>query len=1250
MTYPRTVVNDVLVDGGKLDAIPSLSTFPSNVGKFMKVKSETEFEFDDINDNFQYKTTVTVGTSDADYVCDGVDDQVQIQEAIDYVSSLGGGIIRVKKGTYNLGIQYADVDYEEEGNLFNISIVLKSKCRLVGDGIENTIFKIDYIDKNYPLGISIENYTETVFDDQDHDMSVEDISFYGNAENFTPNSYQGGTFFYPRSCNNVMVKDCSAYNTLGTSFKAQNSSFLSYIRCRVYEAGRYANNVGQGIFTVGCDNVYLEHCYTQDTYGNGFRVQGGNNIVYNNLFVNGTQVKTIGREGMKFDYDITNLKIINPIILNATKHGIIVQADAGKVVENVSIINPIIKLTDLVYSGSGVNVAVNPLGTLTNFHLEGGDITTSIYTGYPFWLDSDGGIVQDCSIRNCVFDGGGISQSALVMEYPIGWTIENNTFRNSTTSAAGSLVNLYRGTNFTFRGNKLYGGNDRGLWIRSLSSEDVFVNDNYIDTDSPKSIEWTGNVNTGTFLRNTVKDAKTVVFSATTTNFLTDGIINYTETISANGALNPFASKSLIDTTSGSTTNTLAIAQEGMCKTITMITDGGDATLTPSSVNGYTSIVFNDVGDTVELLFTNGKWNIVSYYGCTINGGTNYLSDSTGLKLDQTTPQTTVGTFTFPAVAVTNNLTVDTNTLFVDATNNRVGIGTTTPDYKFTIIGTGVTDMIRTDIGIDIKRVSAPASVTGAIQAGAGLEVGRYYYRVSYLTALGESTPKISAAINTTAGNQQILLTLPVSTDHRVTGRRIYRCRVDDFSYLMAKLIDINNNTDTTYLDSTPDASLPSSTNEAYYKVNTTTRYITVEGQTAMNIDSQLTTLGFEAGNSILGGVGGENTYIGYRSGSANSTSGRQTFIGSASGRNASGADKICVGVESGGNSTSSNTIHVGDFSGSRCTGTGSVFVGGHCGYTNTVSITGTGNIAMGYQTMLNQSNNFTGSKNIFIGYQCALEANGQVMNVGNTIVLGNTAFSTKSNQVVLGNSSVIETILRGDVLMTTADSNKLLFGAGKDMSLYYDGTNGYITTNDIAPSDLKIACGTDKTLELQETVWDDMRVVPGSFDRPGISDPNIVAVQPGGSGTTTYLYEFAKNDIASFTIQLPHGYKPGTDIYAHIHWTPGTRGNEENGATVGWKLDYTWASLNSNFGTMTTLDLSDACDGTDWKHQMTPDIVISGTGQGISSMLICNIKRTDTGTDDTWAGTASGQLPLLLEIDFHYQIDTIGSRQIGVK
>lgn len=197
----------------------------------------------------------------------------------------------------------------------------------------------------------------------------------------------------------------------------------------------------------------------------------------------------------------------------------------------------------------------------------------------------------------------------------------------------------------------------------------------------------------------------------------------------------------------------------------------------------------------------------------------------------------------------------------------------------------------------------------------------------------------------------------------------------------------------------------------------------------------------------------------------------------------------------------------------------------------------------------------------------------------------------------------------------------------------------------------LSLAIGDDdcdhKTLNIavEQEVWDDLRITPGSFDRPGISDPAYVAYAPNDGALTVYVPEFGKDDFVSFFIQMPHGYKEGTNILVHLHWTPGARGNEENGALVGWKVDYTWANYGENFSDMQTADLSDACDGVDHRHQMTTEVSINGTGKTISSMLLCNVRRTDGGADDTWSSALSGQLPLLLEVDFHYRLDSLGSR-----
>ena len=63
---------------------------------------------------------------------------------------------------------------------------------------------------------------------------------------------------------------------------------------------------------------------------------------------------------------------------------------------------------------------------------------------------------------------------------------------------------------------------------------------------------------------------------------------------------------------------TLANGTAGQVKIITMITDGGDATLTPANLQGGTTLTFNDVGDTVTLVFNGTKWVVMANNGATL--------------------------------------------------------------------------------------------------------------------------------------------------------------------------------------------------------------------------------------------------------------------------------------------------------------------------------------------------------------------------------------------------------------------------------------------------------------------------------------------------------------------------------------------------------------------------------------------------------------------------------------------------------
>ena len=72
--------------------------------------------------------------------------------------------------------------------------------------------------------------------------------------------------------------------------------------------------------------------------------------------------------------------------------------------------------------------------------------------------------------------------------------------------------------------------------------------------------------------------------------------------------------------TSGTIALTLANGSRGQIKIITMITDGGDATLTPTTLNGYTTITFNTDGDACILIYTDDTngWSVIGNNGCTL--------------------------------------------------------------------------------------------------------------------------------------------------------------------------------------------------------------------------------------------------------------------------------------------------------------------------------------------------------------------------------------------------------------------------------------------------------------------------------------------------------------------------------------------------------------------------------------------------------------------------------------------------------
>jgi hypothetical protein len=114
------------------------------------------------------------------------------------------------------------------------------------------------------------------------------------------------------------------------------------------------------------------------------------------------------------------------------------------------------------------------------------------------------------------------------------------------------------------------------------------------------------------------KDHIQTLTNKTLTSATLTGLFGSVQSLSGAGAVDLVNTVTEI-TTTGADALTLANGTAGQVKIITMIADGGDGTLTPTTLHGGTTITFDDVGESVVLVYHNTiGWKAVSVSGATI--------------------------------------------------------------------------------------------------------------------------------------------------------------------------------------------------------------------------------------------------------------------------------------------------------------------------------------------------------------------------------------------------------------------------------------------------------------------------------------------------------------------------------------------------------------------------------------------------------------------------------------------------------
>jgi hypothetical protein len=176
-----------------------------------------------------------------------------------------------------------------------------------------------------------------------------------------------------------------------------------------------------------------------------------------------------------------------------------------------------------------------------------------------------------------------------------------------------------------------------------------------------------------------------------------------------------------------------------------------------------------------------------------------------------------------------------------------------------------------------------------------------------------------------------------------------------------------------------------------------------------------------------------------------------------------------------------------------------------------------------------------------------------------------------------------------------------------------------------------------------EDGLWDDIRVPANVVvNVPGPLEPALLPfINDGGISEGTYGLWFDILHQSFFNIQLPHSWKVGTPIYPHVHWSTDAGGGPGD---VVWLLEWVDAAVLTPFPPVTTTMTSsfDSVTGP-YFHELVgfPTPIIP---TGLSHILLGRIARAPSAAGSPPGGPDYPGLITLLEIDFHFQSDDIGS------
>lgn len=713
---------------------------------------------------------------------------------------------------------------------------------------------------------------------------------------------------------------------------------------------------------------------------------------------------------------------------------------------------------------SGVAGYTQPSG---NFLQQGtGTFTTASGTNY---LNGDVNVAID---KNLTMSGGGAFSTG-TGAVGLNGDVTVATNKNLTVQGVGSLTSL--GGALSVTGSSTLTGLltlANGVSTASGTNLGITTGNNLggtagtITIDNGTSSSGTSQINIGTTNAGAITIGRTNV---TTSVAGTLGVSNYTQ---SSGNFDMSASSGTFKTGTGAVSlngNTTLKPASNSTTAFQIQNASSAALLTADTTNGQITVKNYSANESLtlgaELLSTwtnNGSWNNTttntyqhltassggtSPYTQTLTNAWYPTSTSNYYQISFTVTGRTVGSFTITAGGLTSAAYSASDSWSIKpvsatASDNLVITPTATFDGTITFSVKQVTMTILTPT---LKVQDSAGNAALEVRTGGlaslnntfiGLNAGRYNNTGYSNVGVGGSAlqTNLSGFANTAVGHQSLLA--------NTAG---------------------NYNTATGY-------------QSLYYNTigtaNTAFGYIGLNRNTTGIFN---TAIGFAS--IFLNSSGGYNTALGgyslYNSttGSSNTVAGYSSMF-----NNSSGANNTAFGV----NSLYSNTTSAASAA---------------FGYYSLQSSTGAGNSSFG--TSSGRSNT-TGTNNVFLGYNAGYDAVNQKVDATNSIAIGYNTYTTASNQIILGNSSITQTLLQG---APAADATTSLIRLGSALSGANSSVNGgtYIGVNTPGSG----AGSAADLINLQRNGTSAFSVGSGGTTLSSIGGSNVT-VQSFGAGTSS--------------------------------------------------------------------------------------------------------------------------------------------------